>query len=67
MTRPAHLCILALHRQAGMFLARASGVGSPLLRRLWLIEAGNHRFGGNAAELNRKLLDALEWIRAQRR
>ena len=49
MTRPAHLCILALHRQAGMFLARASGVGSPLLRRLWLIEA--ERMRGYAREI----------------
>jgi len=36
-------------------------------KRLWLIEADDHRFGGNEAELNRKLLDALEWIKGQRR
>ena len=36
-------------------------------KRLWLIEAEDHRFGGNEAELNRKLLDALEWIKGQRR
>jgi fermentation-respiration switch protein FrsA (DUF1100 family) len=36
-------------------------------KRLWLIAADNHRFGGSEAELKGKLLDAIEWIKAQRR
>ena len=36
-------------------------------KRLWLIEARNHRFGGSEQELNRKLLDAIAWIRTQGR
>ena len=36
-------------------------------KQLVLIEADNHRFGGREAELNGKLLDAIEWIRHQGR
>ncbi len=36
-------------------------------KRLWLIDAENHRFGGAEAELGRKLAEAIDWIGAQRR
>ena len=36
-------------------------------KRLWLIAAEDHRFGGSDAELTAKLLDAIAWIKAQRR
>jgi alpha-beta hydrolase superfamily lysophospholipase len=36
-------------------------------KRLALIEAKDHRFSGSEAELNRKLLDAIEWIKHQAR
>ena len=36
-------------------------------KQLWLIEADNHRFSGKEQELNQKLLDAIAWIKAQRR
>jgi fermentation-respiration switch protein FrsA (DUF1100 family) len=36
-------------------------------KRLWLIEADDHRFSGRDAELKAKLLDAIEWMKAQRR
>ena len=36
-------------------------------KRLWLIDAQNHRFGGAEAELGRKLAEAIDWISAQRR
>ena len=43
-------------------MARA---GSP--SRLWMIEARDHRFSGATPELRRRLLEAIEWIRSQRR
>jgi pimeloyl-ACP methyl ester carboxylesterase len=36
-------------------------------KRLWIVEATNHRFSGGLEQFDRALLDALEWIRAQRR
>jgi alpha-beta hydrolase superfamily lysophospholipase len=36
-------------------------------KRLWLIEAENHRFEGKEAELTARLLEAIAWITAQRR
>jgi fermentation-respiration switch protein FrsA (DUF1100 family) len=32
-------------------------------KRLWLIEAADHRFSGNIAEFDRRLLEAIDWIR----
>jgi len=34
-------------------------------KRLWVVEASNHRFSNNQGEFNRCLLDALAWIRRQ--
>jgi type IV secretory pathway VirJ component len=36
-------------------------------KQLWLIEAEDHRFSGKAEELNQRLMDAMAWIKAQRR
>jgi pimeloyl-ACP methyl ester carboxylesterase len=36
-------------------------------RRLWIIPAANHRFSGNLAELDRRLLDAVGWVKEQQR
>jgi type IV secretory pathway VirJ component len=36
-------------------------------KQLWLIEAENHRFGGKEQYLNQKLIDAIAWIKAERR
>jgi alpha-beta hydrolase superfamily lysophospholipase len=36
-------------------------------KRLWLIEAGDHRFAGSEAQLTAKLLEAIAWIGAPRR
>ncbi|HEY7513761.1 MAG TPA: hypothetical protein VIC87_04760, partial [Vicinamibacteria bacterium] len=33
-------------------------------RRLWVIEAADHRFSDNLAELRRRLLEAIEWTAA---
>jgi dienelactone hydrolase len=35
-------------------------------KRLWLVAAEDHRFGGSEAELTGRLLDAIAWIKAQR-
>jgi len=34
-------------------------------KRLWTIDASNHRFSGNLAEFDRRLADAIAWIIAQ--
>jgi dienelactone hydrolase len=36
-------------------------------KRLWLVEAQNHRFEGGQAELGRTLAEAIDWIRTQHR
>lgn len=36
-------------------------------KQLWFIEADNHRFSGKEQDLNQKLLDAIAWIKTQRR
>ena len=34
--------------------------------RLWSINATNHRFAGNTAEFDRRLIEAIEWVNAHR-
>jgi fermentation-respiration switch protein FrsA (DUF1100 family) len=36
-------------------------------KRLWVIEAKNHRFSDNQAELQRRLREAIAWIRSARK
>jgi type IV secretory pathway VirJ component len=36
-------------------------------KQLWFIDATNHRFSGKEQDLNQKLLDAIAWIKDQRR
>jgi type IV secretory pathway VirJ component len=36
-------------------------------KQLWFIDAENHRFSGKEQDLNQKLMDAITWIKAQRR
>ena len=31
-------------------------------KKMWVIEAANHRFSNNRPELDRRLVEALEWI-----
>jgi fermentation-respiration switch protein FrsA (DUF1100 family) len=35
-------------------------------RRLWIVNASNHRFSDNLAEFDRQLLDAIAWVKANR-
>ena len=46
--------------QARKMLALA---GEP--KRMWVVEAGNHRFSDNRIELDRRLIEALQWIMTQ--
>lgn len=48
-------------QQAKSVFARA---GEP--KRMWVIEAANHRFSDNRDELDRRVLEALQWIKAPR-
>jgi alpha-beta hydrolase superfamily lysophospholipase len=32
-------------------------------KALWIIKAANHRFSGNAAEFDQRLLEAIDWVR----
>jgi alpha-beta hydrolase superfamily lysophospholipase len=34
--------------------------------RLWIVEATNHNFDGNKEEMQRRVLEAVEWIKATR-
>lgn len=45
--------------QAKVMFARA---GEP--KRMWIVEAANHRFSNNREELDRRILEALQWIKA---
>jgi len=36
-------------------------------KNMWVIEASNHRFSNNRAELERRLIEALNWIHASRK
>src|SRR5262249_16783716 len=31
-------------------------------KRLWIVEASNHRFSDNLAEFDRRLLEAIDWV-----
>ena len=35
-------------------------------KRMWVIEAANHRFSDNRDELDRRILEALDWIKSHR-
>jgi fermentation-respiration switch protein FrsA (DUF1100 family) len=34
-------------------------------KRLWIVEASDHRFSGNISEFDQRLLEALAWIKSQ--
>ena len=33
-------------------------------KRLWIVDASNHRFSGNEEEFDRRLLEAIAWVKA---
>jgi fermentation-respiration switch protein FrsA (DUF1100 family) len=34
-------------------------------KKLWIVKASNHRFAGNLAEFDQRLIEAIEWIKSQ--
>jgi hypothetical protein len=32
-------------------------------KRLWIVDASNHRFSDNLEEFDRQLLDAIAWVK----
>lgn len=69
--RVAPLPLAAIHATGDEYVplgdvrAIMNRAGEP--RRLWVVEASNHRFSDNQGELDRCLLEALAWIRRQGR
>jgi hypothetical protein len=55
-----HNEFLPLEKAKAMF----SKAGEP--KKMWVIEATNHRFSENRPELDRRMLEALEWIKKPR-
>jgi hypothetical protein len=35
-------------------------------KRLWVVDASNHRFSGNVVEFDKDVIESLEWIRSQK-
>lgn len=69
--RVAPLPLVAIHSTKDEFVSvdEVKRVMSRALepKQLWLIEADDHRFSGKEQDLNQKLMDAIAWIKAQRR
>jgi len=68
--RLAPLPVVAIHSTRDEFVSaeevkRVMERASPP-KQLWFVEASNHRFIDNTAELNRKLLQAMAWMKEQR-
>lgn len=65
--RIAPLPLAAIHSTSDEFapLAQAEQLFSLSSEphKLWVVKAANHRFSGNMAEFDRRLLDALVWVR----
>jgi hypothetical protein len=36
-------------------------------KRLWIVKASNHAFGGNLPEFDARLLEAIAWVQANSR
>ena len=70
IARVAPLPLVAIHSSRDEFTSvdEIKRVMSRALepKQLWLIEADNHRFSGKEQDLNRKLLDSIAWVKAQR-
>jgi type IV secretory pathway VirJ component len=60
--------LVAIHSTRDEFVARSeiqrvmSAARDP--KQLWMVDASDHRFSGNLAEFDRRLVDAIAWVRA---
>jgi hypothetical protein len=63
----APLPLAAIHSTSDEFAPLADAqtmlqkAGSP--KRLWIVRATDHRFSGNLAEFDERLLEAIEWVK----
>ena len=67
--RVAPVPLAAIHATGDEFVplqeARALMDGAREPKRLWIVEASNHRFSDNRPDFDRHLLEALAWVRSQ--
>jgi pimeloyl-ACP methyl ester carboxylesterase len=65
---PTPLCAIHSTRDEFVPLAEVQSVldraGEP--KKLWIVKASDHRFSDNLAEFDRRLLEAIAWVNAQR-
>jgi type IV secretory pathway VirJ component len=63
----APLPLAAIHASSDEFVAvdevRRLMAGAKEPKRLWVVPASNHRFSDNLGEFDRRLIDAIDWIR----
>jgi fermentation-respiration switch protein FrsA (DUF1100 family) len=68
VNRVAPLPLAAIHSSHDEFVPLADvervvqSAGEP--RRLWIVDASDHRFSDNMGELERRLLEAIAWVKA---
>ena len=68
VNRVAPLPLAAIHSTHDEFVPLADierivqSAGEP--RRLWIVDASDHRFSDNIGELERRLLEAIAWVKA---
>ena len=69
VSRVAPVPLAAIHSSNDEFVPLAEvqrvldRAGEP--RRLWIVNASNHRFSDNLAEFDQRLLEAIAWVRAR--
>jgi len=67
--RVAPVPLAAIHATGDEFVplqeARALMDRAREPKRLWIVEASNHRFSDNRPDFDRRLLEALAWVRSQ--
>ncbi len=67
VARMAPVPLAAIHSTRDEFVSEAelrkvlAAAKEP--KRVWMIEATDHKFSGNVAEFDRRLLEAIDWIR----
>ena len=52
-------------RRSEAYLAEAQKLFqmANLPKKLWIVMASDHRFSGNSAEFDQRLLEAIQWVR----
>ena len=67
IARLAPLPLAAIHATHDEFvpIPEVQGVLRQALdpKRLWIVSASNHRFSDNLSEFDRRLIEAIDWVR----